>query len=60
MPLPRETKMGYKRILLGMQAILWTCVATTSFIGCGADESLSSVEKNSDNDNAFTSAKDLS
>ena len=27
--------MRYKQVLLGMQAVLWTCVATTSFTGCG-------------------------
>ena len=52
--------MGYKRVLLGMQAILWICVATTSLTGCGADDSFSPEEKSHSSDYTYASAEDLS
>jgi hypothetical protein len=55
-----DTKMGYKRVLLGMQAILWICVATTSLTGCGADDSFSPEEKSHSSDYTYASAEDLS
>ena len=53
--------MRYKQVLLGMQAVLWTCVATTSFTGCGDDDSsFSPVAKSHSSDYTYTSAEDLS
>ena len=53
--------MRYKQVLLGMQAVLWTCVATTSFTGCGDDDSsFSPVTKSHSYDYTYTSAEDLS
>ena len=52
--------MSYRHFFGGMQAILWTCVATISLTGCGDDESVSTAVNGQGDDYTLEKTSDFS